>query len=88
MNPYVKALVEKYNAEEVAGNIIATINGKREVIAKVTNYGFQYTPVGERECGKQDEFDLAHEAEVKRRGRPPQPKLGIADYKPGMKIGE
>jgi hypothetical protein len=88
MNPYVKALVEKYNAEEVAGNIIATINGKREVIAKVTNFGFQYTPIGERECGVRDEADLVQEVEAKKRGRPPQPKLGIADYKPGMKIGE
>lgn len=89
MNIYVKALIEKYNAEEVAGVLIATINGKRETIAKVTDMGFDYTPVGKMYCSLDDEAEVAKIAEPpKRLGRPPKPKLGLADYTPGMNIGE
>lgn len=42
----IKQLITKYNAEEVGGRLIATVNGRREYIANLDNTGFTLTPIG------------------------------------------
>lgn len=44
----VKELIERYNAEEVGGRLIATVDGKREYIADIGSGGFMLTEIGLR----------------------------------------
>lgn len=75
MTDYIKRLIEKYGAEECAGNIIAKIDGKRQIIAKRTDDGYVYTEAGKALQGEEDAAEVTPPVYVRRRGRPP--KRGI-----------
>lgn len=42
----IAALAEKYDGEIVAGGVIATVNGKRDWVAKLINGAVMLTPLG------------------------------------------
>ena len=76
VHDYRDELIARYNAEECVGNLIAVVNGKREVIATYDHQSVNLTAVGtlleaKREAAEakasQEELE---DAPVKRRGRP------------------
>ena len=48
MHDYRNELIKRYGAEECAGNLIATVEGKRQIIAKFDGTGVMLTPVGQK----------------------------------------
>lgn len=62
-----KDLIAKYNAEEVGGRLIATVNGKREYIANIDSSGFTLTPIGMMLEEQNKEVEPAKEVEKPKR---------------------
>ena len=67
----VQELIERYNAEQVGGRLIAVVDGRKEYIADVGSGGFQLTAAGLK---LQHEHEVAKEEAVEEKAPAPKPK--------------
>lgn len=81
---YRDELIARYNAEECVGNLIAVVNGKKEVIATFDHDSVALTAVGslleaKREAAEAKELADELEEAPRRRGRPPKAKPPVEE---------